>query len=72
MLPSGVHSHLSKRCVSVRRGERNAGRAVLLFADGSTHEADVVIGADGIKSAVRTQSEAACRPFRDDSDWSDT
>ena len=34
-----------------RRADRR--RAVLTFADGSNADADVVIGADGIRSAVR-------------------
>jgi salicylate hydroxylase len=41
---------LNARCSGVR--ERSE-RAVLTFADGSTAEADVVVGADGIRSAVR-------------------
>jgi salicylate hydroxylase len=38
------------------------GTAVAHFADGSTAEADVVIGADGIRSAVRAQHFGADRP----------
>jgi salicylate hydroxylase len=38
------------RCVGVDGGERSAAAR---FADGSTIEADVVVGADGIHSAVR-------------------
>jgi salicylate hydroxylase len=49
-LPEGIAS-LSKRCVSVESGEASA---VARFADGSEVEADVIIGADGIHSAVRT------------------
>jgi salicylate hydroxylase len=42
---------LNARCTGVsERGER----VLLTFADGSTAEADVVVGADGIRSAVRT------------------
>jgi salicylate hydroxylase len=41
---------LNARCTGVsERGER----VLLAFADGSTAEADVVVGADGIRSAVR-------------------
>jgi salicylate hydroxylase len=36
--------------------------AVARFADGSTAEADIVIGADGIRSAVRAQQFGADRP----------
>jgi salicylate hydroxylase len=49
-LPAGTAT-LSKRCVGVESG---AGTAVARFADGSEVEADVIIGADGIHSAVRT------------------
>jgi salicylate hydroxylase len=46
--PSGIH--LGKRCTGVELHERSAG---LHFTDGTSAEADVVIGADGIRSAVR-------------------
>jgi salicylate hydroxylase len=42
---------LGKRCVSVSSDESSA---VALFADGSSAEADIIVGADGIHSAVRT------------------
>jgi salicylate hydroxylase len=42
--------HLNKRCTGVTQ---SSDRAVLRFADGSQAEADVVIAADGIHSAVR-------------------
>jgi len=42
---------LGKRCVSAESG---SSAAVARFADGSEAEADVIIGADGIHSAVRT------------------
>src|SRR5271154_3022371 len=41
---------LGMRCVAVETGDRSAAAR---FADGSTLEADVVVGADGIHSAVR-------------------
>jgi salicylate hydroxylase len=43
--------HVSKRCVHVESG---AGAAVLKFADGTQVEADVVVGADGIHSTVKS------------------
>ncbi len=41
---------LGKRCIGVDGGD---GIASARFADGSTVEADIVVGADGIHSAVR-------------------
>src|SRR5579864_723258 len=38
------------------------GGAVARFADGTTAEADIVIGADGIRSAIRSQHFGADRP----------
>jgi len=49
-LPAGIAS-LGKKCVSVVSGDSSA---TALFADGTSVEADVIIGADGIHSAVRT------------------
>ena len=50
LLDSGV-TKFNKRCVSL--GRTSTGRQVLHFADHTTYEADLVIGADGIKSVVR-------------------
>ncbi len=44
---------LGKRCTAV---ETRNGTAGLSFADGSSAEADVVIGCDGIRSAVRAST----------------
>lgn len=41
---------LGARCVAI---EQDAGGVELRFADGSTAEADAVVGADGIHSVVR-------------------
>ena len=49
-LPEGTAT-LAKRCVSVESG---GSSAVARFADGTEVEADVIIGADGIHSVVRT------------------
>ena len=46
-------AHFKKRCVSVTPSPGNPARSTITFADGSTHEADLVIGADGVKSNVR-------------------
>jgi len=47
---SGAAIHIGKRCVSVASTGRGA---VARFADGSSAECDVLIGADGIRSVVR-------------------
>ncbi|WP_306316945.1 MULTISPECIES: NAD(P)/FAD-dependent oxidoreductase [unclassified Streptomyces] len=49
-LPEGM-VRLGHRLESVK--DKGGGRPVLTFADGSTAEADLVVGADGIKSVVR-------------------
>ncbi|KAI0800720.1 FAD/NAD-P-binding domain-containing protein [Fomes fomentarius] len=46
-------THFNKRCTLISE-PNNSDRLVIHFADGSTHETDVVLGADGIKSVVRT------------------
>jgi salicylate hydroxylase len=50
---------LGANCVGA---ETVNGAAVARFADGTTAEADVVIGADGIRSAIRAQHFGADRP----------
>ena len=50
---------VSKRCVSVEGRDRDA---VARFADGSEVEADIVVGADGIHSVVRTSLFGADAP----------
>jgi 2-polyprenyl-6-methoxyphenol hydroxylase-like FAD-dependent oxidoreductase len=49
----GESAHFDKRFV--RYEEMESGRYRLLFEDGSSGEADVVIGADGVNSRVRQQ-----------------
>jgi salicylate hydroxylase len=49
-LPEGT-AELGKRCVSVESG---ASSATAHFADGTSVEADAIVGADGIHSPVRT------------------
>ena len=46
------YSNHNKRCTKVEEGPN--GCPVIHFEDGTTYEADVVIGADGVKSAVRS------------------
>jgi|EndMetStandDraft_4_1072995.scaffolds.fasta_scaffold16958_2 salicylate hydroxylase len=48
-LPDRVF-HLGARCTAVETGDRGARAS---FADGTSMEADLVVGADGIRSAVR-------------------
>jgi salicylate hydroxylase len=50
-LPSSCTVHLNKRLT--KYDKHSAGSFVLHFADGSTEGADVLIGADGIRSSVR-------------------
>ncbi|KAI0334384.1 FAD/NAD-P-binding domain-containing protein [Cubamyces sp. BRFM 1775] len=56
-------THFRKRCIAISEAHdgddddtpasANPRRLIVHFADGSTHEADVVLGADGIQSTVR-------------------
>ncbi|KAI0800722.1 salicylate hydroxylase [Fomes fomentarius] len=46
-------THLNKRCTSITQSPADPDRVIIGFLDGSTHETDVVLGADGIKSTVR-------------------
>lgn len=49
-----AHTHFDKRCTSIADGaDEHKHRYTLHFADGTTHAADVVLGADGIRSTVR-------------------
>lgn len=50
-LPKNCDAHFHKKLTTYDDNE--GGPIVLHFADGSTAECDVLIGADGIKSAVR-------------------
>ena len=46
--------HFNKRCVSVtKHDDPGRGASIIHFADGTTFEAEVVLGADGIRSTVR-------------------
>ena len=46
-------THFGKRCISVGASSADSTRLKLSFSDGSSAEADVVLGADGIRSSVR-------------------
>ncbi|KAI0777182.1 FAD/NAD-P-binding domain-containing protein [Trametes elegans] len=45
--------HFHKRCTHITASPADPARMVVHFLDGTTHEADVVLGADGIKSVAR-------------------
>ncbi|KAJ3488182.1 hypothetical protein NLI96_g3021 [Meripilus lineatus] len=47
-------THFNKRCNKVVSSPSNPSRTMVHFDDGSHIETDVVLGADGIKSVVRT------------------
>lgn len=50
-IPSTYRTHFSKRLTSY--DEHAQGPVVLRFRDGTTAKCDILVGADGIKSAVR-------------------
>ncbi|KAI0060946.1 FAD/NAD-P-binding domain-containing protein [Artomyces pyxidatus] len=46
-------THFNKRCVDIKPSLGSSSRSIIHFDDGSSHITDVVLGADGVKSAVR-------------------
>lgn len=46
-------THFNKRCVDITPFLGSSSRSIIHFDDGSSHITDVVLGADGVKSAVR-------------------
>jgi salicylate hydroxylase len=53
-LPKSCKTHHSKRLVSYTQPEPPTNSPIILsFTDGTTSSCDVLIGADGVKSAVR-------------------
>lgn len=52
-LPPGI-AQFNKRCVRIEASQSNAERSILHFSDGTSDAADIVIGADGIKSTIRS------------------
>lgn len=47
-------THFNKRCVAItQHDDSGLGPSIIHFADGTTFEAEVVLGADGIRSTVR-------------------
>ncbi|EMD35854.1 hypothetical protein CERSUDRAFT_106536 [Gelatoporia subvermispora B] len=56
-LPLSCQIHTSKRLIhydEVNRGINGCQTIVLYFSDGTTAETDVLVGADGVRSATRT------------------
>ncbi|KAJ6546993.1 hypothetical protein B0H19DRAFT_1163405 [Mycena capillaripes] len=51
LLPDASATHFNKRCTSI--STTTSGAHCIQFSDGTTHEADLIIGADGIKSISR-------------------
>ena len=51
-LPQGFHAHFNKRLVGYTQPEPE-GSVTLRFADGTTAQADLLIGADGVNSTTR-------------------
>jgi salicylate hydroxylase len=63
LLPDSSATHFNKRCTSI--STTASGSQCIHFADGTTHEADLVIGADGIKSISRNALvDPAKRPLQ--------
>ena len=48
-----AHAHFNKRCTSISSSPVDPARLRVNFLDGTSHDADVVLGADGIRSTVR-------------------
>ncbi|EIN03564.1 FAD/NAD(P)-binding domain-containing protein [Punctularia strigosozonata HHB-11173 SS5] len=57
-LPETYTVHTSKRLSAYIMSEGEAGSVTLHFADGSTATADILVGADGVKSKTRAQMYA--------------
>lgn len=69
-LPSTCRTHLSHRLVSYSENESSVQ---IVFENGVTAECDVLIGADGIKSAIRRQLFQDRHPERNiDTIWTGT
>jgi 2-polyprenyl-6-methoxyphenol hydroxylase-like FAD-dependent oxidoreductase len=65
-----LHAEALRRDIGIRYGSRltdvhDTGDAVTaVFADGHTETADLLVGADGVRSAVRTLVDPGCPPPR--------
>ena len=56
-LPTGI-ANFNKRLIKYTLsdpGDKDAAPVTLHFHDGTTYEADLLLGADGIKSTIRPQ-----------------
>ncbi|KAL4269099.1 FAD/NAD(P)-binding domain superfamily protein [Pleurotus pulmonarius] len=46
-------AHVNKRCIAIEHSSTSEPGSTLLFSDGTSHRAHLIIGADGIKSTIR-------------------
>ncbi|KAF4573286.1 hypothetical protein EYR36_007797 [Pleurotus pulmonarius] len=46
-------AHVNKRCIAIEHTSTSEPGSTLLFSDGTSHRAHLIIGADGIKSTIR-------------------
>jgi 2-polyprenyl-6-methoxyphenol hydroxylase-like FAD-dependent oxidoreductase len=58
-LVDGSRTHCRARCVGVEEGE---GRVIARFADGQQAEAELLVGADGLHSVVRSHLHGNVKP----------
>jgi salicylate hydroxylase len=65
-----ARTHFNKRCVSLRTCTDGSRSIELSFSDGTTAQADLVLGADGIRSVVRSHAVSDQRHDEDVADKS--